>query len=81
MKLADALDVKSEELAKLESHNAGKALKLTVNGDIPFAIDNLRFGFTNQINPPVPTATPKPTTLFSLGLLGLGLGLTRKKQK
>jgi betaine-aldehyde dehydrogenase len=43
MKLADALDAKSEELAQLESHNAGKALKLTVNGDIPFAIDNLRY--------------------------------------
>jgi betaine-aldehyde dehydrogenase len=43
MKFADALEAKSEELAHLESKNAGKALKLTVNGDIPFAIDNLRY--------------------------------------
>ncbi len=43
MKFADALAAKSEELAYLESKNAGKALKLTVNGDIPFSIDNLRY--------------------------------------
>ncbi|HEY9623423.1 MAG TPA: aminobutyraldehyde dehydrogenase [Crinalium sp.] len=43
MKFADALEAKSEELAHLESQNAGKALKLTVNGDIPFSIDNLRY--------------------------------------
>jgi len=42
MKFADALEAKTEELAKLESQNAGKPLKLTVNGDIPFSIDNLR---------------------------------------
>ncbi|MBF2076983.1 MAG: aminobutyraldehyde dehydrogenase [Synechococcales cyanobacterium T60_A2020_003] len=41
--LADALEARSEELARLESQNAGKALKLTINGDIPFAIDNLRY--------------------------------------
>jgi betaine-aldehyde dehydrogenase len=43
MKFADALDAHAEELAHLESQNAGKALKLTVNGDIPFSIDNLRY--------------------------------------
>lgn len=43
MKFADALESHAEELAHLESQNAGKALKLTVNGDIPFAIDNLRY--------------------------------------
>jgi betaine-aldehyde dehydrogenase len=43
MKFADALEAKSEELAHLESKNAGKALKLTVNGDIPFSIDNIRY--------------------------------------
>jgi betaine-aldehyde dehydrogenase len=43
MKLADALEAKSEELARLESQNAGKPLKLTTGGDIPFAIDNLRY--------------------------------------
>lgn len=43
MKLADALEAKSETLARLESQNAGKPLKLTVGGDVPFAIDNLRY--------------------------------------
>lgn len=43
MKLADALEAKSAELAHLESQNAGKPLKLTTGGDIPFAIDNLRY--------------------------------------
>ncbi len=43
MKFADALEAKSEELAHLESKNAGKALKLTVNSDIPFSIDNIRY--------------------------------------
>lgn len=43
LKFADALEAKSEELARLESQNAGKPLKLTIGGDIPFAIDNLRY--------------------------------------
>lgn len=43
LKFADALEAKSEELAHLESRNAGKPLKLTTGGDIPFAIDNLRY--------------------------------------
>ena len=42
-KFADALEAKSEELAHLESRNAGKPTKLTTGGDIPFAIDNLRY--------------------------------------
>lgn len=43
MKFADALEAKSEQLAQLESQNAGKPLKLSTNSDIPFAIDNLRY--------------------------------------
>ncbi|HEY9696055.1 MAG TPA: aminobutyraldehyde dehydrogenase [Trichocoleus sp.] len=43
LKLADALEAKTEELARLESQNAGKPLKLSLGGDIPFAIDNLRY--------------------------------------
>jgi betaine-aldehyde dehydrogenase len=43
LKFADALEAKSEDLAHLESRNAGKPLKLTMGGDIPFAIDNLRY--------------------------------------
>ncbi|WP_008309380.1 aminobutyraldehyde dehydrogenase [Leptolyngbya sp. PCC 6406] len=42
-KLADALEAHSDRLARLESQNAGKPLKLTTGGDIPFAIDNLRY--------------------------------------
>jgi betaine-aldehyde dehydrogenase len=43
MKFADALEAKSDQLAHLESQNAGKPLKLSSNSDIPFAIDNLRY--------------------------------------
>lgn len=43
MKFADALEAHSDELAHLESLNAGKATKLTINGDIPFSIDNIRY--------------------------------------
>ena len=43
LKFADALEAKTDELARLESQNAGKPLKLTLGGDIPFAIDNLRY--------------------------------------
>lgn len=43
LKFADAVEQKAEDLAKLESQNAGKPIKLTQNGDIPFAIDNLRY--------------------------------------
>lgn len=43
MKFADALEAHAEELALLESRNAGKATKLTINGDIPFSIDNFRY--------------------------------------
>ncbi|MDG2616181.1 aminobutyraldehyde dehydrogenase [Thermoleptolyngbya sichuanensis XZ-Cy5] len=43
MKFADLLEAKSEELSHLESKNAGKALKLTINGDIPFSVDNIRY--------------------------------------
>ena len=43
LKFADALEAHSDELAKLESQNAGKPIKLSAGGDIPFSIDNLRF--------------------------------------
>ena len=42
-KLADALEAKAEELASVESLNVGKPIKLAANGDIPFAIDNIRY--------------------------------------
>jgi betaine-aldehyde dehydrogenase len=42
-KLADALEAKAEELAQVESLHAGKPIKMAANGDIPFAIDNIRY--------------------------------------
>jgi betaine-aldehyde dehydrogenase len=43
-KLADLIEAKAEELAKLESENTGKPYKfVSLGGDIPFAVDNLRF--------------------------------------
>jgi betaine-aldehyde dehydrogenase len=43
-KLADLLEQHAERLARLESANTGKPCKLVaLGGDIPFAVDNLRF--------------------------------------
>lgn len=42
-KLADALEAKAAELSQIESLNAGKPIKLVANGDVPFAIDNIRY--------------------------------------
>jgi betaine-aldehyde dehydrogenase len=43
-KLADLIEAKAEELAKVESENTGKPYKfVSLGGDIPFAVDNLRF--------------------------------------
>src|SRR3989339_767136 len=42
-KWAGLIEAKLPELAELESRNTGKPLKLTRDGDVPFAVDNLRF--------------------------------------
>jgi betaine-aldehyde dehydrogenase len=43
-KLADLLEANAESLAKLESDNTGKPYQyVSLGGDIPFAVDNLRF--------------------------------------
>lgn len=43
-KLADLMEANAEELAKLESDNTGKPYQLvSLGGDVPFAVDNLRF--------------------------------------
>ncbi|MGH2520990.1 MAG: gamma-aminobutyraldehyde dehydrogenase [Anaerolineales bacterium] len=43
-KLADLIEAHAEELARTESENTGKPYKfVSLGGDIPFAIDNLRF--------------------------------------
>ena len=43
-KLADLMEAKAEEYARVESENTGKPYKfLSLGGDVPFSIDNLRF--------------------------------------
>lgn len=43
-KLADLLEANAEALAKVESENTGKPYEyVSLGGDIPFAVDNLRF--------------------------------------
>ena len=43
-RLADLIEARSEEFARVESQNTGKPFKyLSLGGDIPFAVDNLRF--------------------------------------
>lgn len=42
-KMADLLEARAEQIAALESRNAGKPIKLAQDGDIPFGIDNLRY--------------------------------------
>src|SRR5437667_8374164 len=43
-KLADLLEARAEEFARVESENTGKPFKyVSLGADIPFAVDNLRF--------------------------------------
>ncbi|MFH1726037.1 MAG: gamma-aminobutyraldehyde dehydrogenase [Elusimicrobiota bacterium] len=42
-RLADLIEKDAQRLAVIESENAGKPMKLAAEGDIPFAVDNLRF--------------------------------------
>ncbi len=43
-KLADLLDARKEEFARVESENTGKPYQLvSLGGDLPFSVDNLRF--------------------------------------
>ena len=43
LKLADLLEKDADRLAVLETTNQGKTIKQARDGDIPFAVDNLRF--------------------------------------
>ena len=43
LKLADAIEEHADELAELESDNAGKPLAAVTADEIPFMADNLRF--------------------------------------
>ncbi len=42
-KLADRLDQEARRLAEMETSQTGKPIKLSVNSDVPFANDNIRF--------------------------------------
>jgi betaine-aldehyde dehydrogenase len=43
LRVADLIDARMPELARIESVDAGKPIKLTTNFDIPFGADNVRF--------------------------------------
>src|SRR5919201_335190 len=43
LKLADAIEAHANELAELESDNAGKPIQAFKDDEIPFMVDNLRF--------------------------------------
>jgi betaine-aldehyde dehydrogenase len=44
MKMADIIESRSDEIARIESEDTGKPFEfVSAGGDIPFAIDNLRF--------------------------------------
>ncbi len=43
LKLADILESKVEELARIETAETGKPITLSRDGDLPFGIDNLRY--------------------------------------
>jgi betaine-aldehyde dehydrogenase len=43
LKLADAIEAHADELAELESDNAGKPIEAFRSDEIPFMVDNLRF--------------------------------------
>jgi betaine-aldehyde dehydrogenase len=43
LRVADLLESESSDFAVLESQNQGKAIKLALYSDLPFAVDNLRF--------------------------------------
>jgi betaine-aldehyde dehydrogenase len=43
LRFADALADQGDRLARLESQNTGKPLKLSLGNDIPFGIDNFRY--------------------------------------
>src|SRR6476469_10670241 len=43
IRIADALEANAEEIAQLESANAGKPISAFRDDEIPFMVDNLRF--------------------------------------
>jgi betaine-aldehyde dehydrogenase len=43
LRLADAIEARADEIAELESDNAGKPINAFKDDEIPFMVDNLRF--------------------------------------
>ncbi|HEY8684996.1 MAG TPA: aldehyde dehydrogenase family protein, partial [Chloroflexota bacterium] len=43
LKLADILEARAEEIARIETEATGKPISLSRDGDLPFGIDNLRY--------------------------------------
>src|SRR6266568_517094 len=43
LKIADAIEERADEIAQLESANAGKPINAFRDDEIPFMVDNLRF--------------------------------------
>jgi betaine-aldehyde dehydrogenase len=43
LRLADAIEARADEIAELESDNAGKPIQAFKDDEIPFMVDNLRF--------------------------------------
>jgi betaine-aldehyde dehydrogenase len=43
LKIADAIESRAEELVKLESQNTGKPFQLTMDEEVPPAVDQIRF--------------------------------------
>jgi betaine-aldehyde dehydrogenase len=43
LKIADMIEERGEELVRLESENTGKPFQLTMEEELPFMIDNIRF--------------------------------------
>ncbi len=43
LRIADAIEARTDEFVRLESQNTGKPLGLTASEEIPFLLDNIRF--------------------------------------
>ena len=65
LKIADRIEANLEKLAVAETWDNGKAVRETLNADVPLAADHFRY-FAGCIRaqeaaPPKSTSTPRPT--------------------